>query len=162
MNYLHWSPFYSSETLLIDAYNDMQNYSLAKANTIPFIIQLFENPKYDFIRFGRLPGSIDLFKHDLLHILLNQDMSMHGEAYVIGYTMGSTKRVTAIDIIVFKLISRFIYPKNYKFDSHALSFFDTGIEDGYSSNAMDLNKVNFNRLLNKPLYEVRSLLKILP
>jgi len=91
MKYLDWEPKYSDDTLLVDAYKDMQSYSAADASSIPFIIQLFENPKYDFLRFGKVPGSIDLFGHDLIHILLGQDMSLPGEAYVIGYTMGSTK-----------------------------------------------------------------------
>ena len=90
-------------------------------------LEIFENPKYDFFRFGRLPGAIDLFGHDLLHILLGQDMSMKGEAYVIGYTMGSTKKITGIDITIFKFISQFFYPKNYRFNAHALLVFRKGL-----------------------------------
>ena len=160
MKYLDWKPTYSDNTLLIDAYEDMQMYSAAKASSIPLIIQLFENPKYDFLRFGRLPGSIDLFGHDILHILLSQNMAMKGEAYVIGYTMGSTKKITHFDIVIFKLISQFLYPRNYRFNAQALEVFIKGIEEGFNAKANNLNKVNFNSLLHKPLSEVRNILCI--
>lgn len=104
MKYLSWKPNYSDDTVLKDAYQDMKSFVIAESSDIPFIIQLFENPKYDFLRLGRLKGSIDLFGHDILHILLKQDMSLMGEAYVIGFTMGTSKK---LKILILKFLNLF-------------------------------------------------------
>ena len=161
LNYLEWDPStYDYNITLLDAYRDMNRYSMAQKDSIPFIVQLFENPKYDFFRFGLLQGSISLFSHDLLHILLQKNMSMHGEAYVIGYTMGSTKKTSKFDIFLFEHITRFLYPKSYRFDKKAIKSFKHGIIDGYAHEVKDLHKIDYTQFMHKPLTEVRKILKI--
>jgi len=157
-NYKSWNPEYSPDTLLKDAYSDMKKYVTASQEDIPFIVQLIENPKYDFLRFGLLNGSTSLVVHDLLHIILKQTMHMSGEAYVIGFTMGSTKKITKFDISLFSLFSKYLYPRVFRFDDKSLKVFQRGVVDGKNSSSLNLHKINTDELLQKSLLDIRIIL----
>ena len=58
---------------------------------VPLIIKLTENPKYSSSRV--FTGAVDLFTHDCIHVLLGRGLLLKDEAFVIGYTMGSAKRM---------------------------------------------------------------------
>ena len=45
---------------------------------VPFIIRLFENPKYNLF-----PGSVTLEAHDIIHVLLGRGLLPKDEAFVI-------------------------------------------------------------------------------
>jgi len=159
-HYKLWKPEYTCDTILKDAYDDMKKYVTASQKDIPFIVQLIENPKYKFLRFGLLKGSTSLEVHDLLHIILKQTMHMSGEAYVIGFTMGSTKKTTKIDILIFSLFAKYLYPKVFRFNDDNLAIFNQGIMDGHKSTAVNLNEINTEMILQKSLSSIREMLKI--
>ena len=159
-HYTAWQPIYSEETLLADAYNDMQNYVTAVQADIPWIVQLVENPKYRFFRFGLLQGATSLFVHDLLHIILQKDMKMAGEAYVIGFTMGSTKKSTKVDSWLFRLFSKYLYPKEFRFNNKQLAIFNQGVQDGLTSTSNDLHRINPEELFGRSLTDIRTFLKV--
>jgi len=138
----------------------MQKYTAANQDDIPFIVQLIENPKYRLFRFGFLKGSTSLFVHDLLHIILEQTMKMSGEAYVIGYTMGSTKKIRKIDIFIFSLFSKYLYPKKFRLKKKDLAIFSQGVKDGQFSKSHNLHSINPTELLHQPLSTIRKALKI--
>ncbi len=54
------------------------------ASSIPFLVWLLENLASPIA----LPGKIDLYCHDCLHVLLNKGFSLEDEAFVVGFTMG--------------------------------------------------------------------------
>ena len=57
-------------------------------DSIPLIIKLVENPKYFTSRL--FTGAVNLFTHDCIHIVLDRGLLVKDEAFVIGYTMGSS------------------------------------------------------------------------
>ena len=54
-------------------------------SSIPFLLWLLENPDSPIA----LPGKIDLYRHDCLHLLLDRGFSLYDEAFVVGFTMGN-------------------------------------------------------------------------
>ncbi|NJO94624.1 MAG: hypothetical protein HC820_10395 [Hydrococcus sp. RM1_1_31] len=84
---------------------------------IPFIIWLLENPDSPLA----LSGNIYLRDHDYLHILLDCDRSSTGEGFVIGFTMGNDPATNWFYLQIFKLASRFFYPKNINFPQKILN-----------------------------------------
>ena len=159
-HYKSWKPEYSDNVILQDAYVDMRQYITASQKDIPFIVQLIENPKYDFLRFGCLKGSTYIETHDLLHIILKQNMHMSGEAYVIGFTMGTTKKITKLDIFIFSIFSKYFYPKVFSFNDDELRVFKQGVIDGELSSAKNLHNISSKDLLNKSLFEIRNILNL--
>ena len=123
---------------------------------IPLIIQLVENPKYDF---GLFAGNVDLFTHDCIHILLGRGLLLKDEAFVIGYTMGSTKKLSRIRKNLFLFCSKYLYPEGYKFTEDERLVFNLGMAAG-SKCKEDLSKVDFSWLLSHKIHEIRTRLGI--
>lgn len=158
MNYLKWNPEnYKSNLLLKEVYLDFFNFSTTNIqNDIPLIVRFFENPKYDKYRFNRLKGSISLFNHDILHILLKQKMTLNGEAFVIGYTMGNAQGNTFFDIWLYKVVSQYFFPKQFRFSKENLKYFDKGYNLGTSNSFKNVHKIDFKKYYHKSLKEVRE------
>ena len=56
-----------------------------------------------------------LEQHDYIHILLGRGLTLMDEAFVIGFTMGSTDRVSTREQNLFSFINQVLYPKPYRF-----------------------------------------------
>ncbi len=74
---------------------------------VPFIIRLIENPKY---RFSFFPGAVSLLNHDCIHVVLGRGVLLKDEAFVIGYMMGSTRKMQTLKSKLFLFISKSLYP----------------------------------------------------
>ena len=61
---------------------------------VPLIVRLAENPEYHFSGLGFFKGRVTLEQHDDIHIILGRGLTLMDEAFVLGFTMGSTDRVT--------------------------------------------------------------------
>ena len=111
-----------------------------KTQTIPLLVRLLENPKSPIA----LPGKISLFNHDCLHILLEQDLSLSGEAFVVGFCMGNDPKTRKIHIDIFKFCSQFLYPAEYQFNSGHWRHFDAGFGHGQSLKRKSINQIEFS------------------
>ncbi len=122
----------------------------------PLIVQLIENPKFDIPGIELFNGSVDITAHDFIHALLGRGLLPKDEAFVIGFTMGSTNRVTTLEQRMYSLVSKYFYPGPYKFDDADLVVFKKAAHLGYVSNCMALNQVDYESLLDLPLKEARQ------
>lgn len=158
MNYLKWNPSkYSDSLTLKEVYEEFKQFTTTNnQQDIPLIVQFFENPKYDIYRFNKLKGSIDLFNHDILHILLNQKMDLKGEAFVIGYTMGNTKSNSHFEILSYKFASSVLFPKSFRFNKNDLKYFDKGYHLGSENKKSNIHKINFKNYFRRTLKELRE------
>ena len=73
-----------------------------------------------------------LHDHDHIHVLLRRGQANNDEAFVIGFTMGNDDRTKSWEVKLFKLISRWFYPKAEKFTKNQLKIFDSGFKYGRS------------------------------
>lgn len=123
---------------------------------IPFLIWLLENPKSPL----RLPGNIDLYRHDCLHILLNRSFSLDDEAFVVGFTIGNDVKTKKIHLMIFKIISTLFYPKQYRFNQKNYVFFEAGLILGKKISTKNLNRFDFTSYENLPISAIRQKLGI--
>ncbi|MGK7916676.1 MAG: hypothetical protein AB4038_14210 [Prochloraceae cyanobacterium] len=123
---------------------------------IPFIVWLLENPH----SLVALPGKITLYNHDCLHILLERDLSLEDEAFVIGFTMGNDIQTKSFDLEIYKFLAKLLYPQKYKFNSHHFKFFNLGFSYGRNLEIKNLNQINFRKYKDKTIAEVRKLFGI--
>lgn len=119
---------------------------------IPFVVRLFENPQSPVA----FPGEIDLQRHDYLHLLLNRGSSNCDEAFIVGFSMGNDIRTHWIHIVLFKLISMFLYPAVYRFSPMHLRSFDLGIWYGRKCHVKNINHFDFTPLMDMKISEVRA------
>lgn len=126
---------------------------------LPFIIWLFENPSSPFA----LPGEIDLYGHDCLHLLLNRvDHSLQEEAFLLGFTMGNDINTNKLHIFIYKLVSCWFYPLKYRFRWEHFSEFDKGFQHGRATPTKNINRYDFRAYQHWTIAKLRDHLKLLP
>ena len=123
---------------------------------IPFMVWLLENPESSF----PLPGKINLYNHDCLHILLDRGISLLDEAFVVGFTMGSDLKTNRFHLAVFKFLSNLLYPKQYKFSHQQFNLLEKAFEYGRKLKVKNINQIDFKAYENKTVEEMRKLLGI--
>ena len=122
---------------------------------VPFIIRLFENPKYSLF-----PGSVTLQGHDIIHVLLGRGLLPKDEAFVIGFTMGTTMRLTRVQKWLFKFATKYLYPEGYTFGKDEHEVFEGGLDAATKMNCVDLSTVDLADYLHYTIYDARRILNI--
>lgn len=123
---------------------------------VHFLVRFFENPASRFA----LTGAVDLFNHDCIHIVLGRGLQLQDEAFVIGFTMGTSKGLAFAEYSLFYLASRFLYPKTYRFDRAQFEVWKMAFEFGMKSAVQKIYDIDFRSLLYKKLSEVRNIVRI--
>jgi hypothetical protein len=141
------------------AHAELQALGVKQAD-IPFLVQLVENPKYDFPGLDLFHGATDLETHDRIHILLGRGLLAKDEAFVIGFTMGSTDRVSQTEERLYGWFAKYFYPREYRFDDDDLRVFRDAVRLGFVSDCVPLHQVDYAPLLDLPLAEARARLGV--
>jgi hypothetical protein len=137
------------------AYDSLQAIGLDQRE-VPLIVQLVENPRYDLPGIEIFSGATDLRHHDLLHILLGRGLLPKDEAFVLGFTMGSSNRVGALEERLFTLIARYLYPGQYRFGEEDAAVYKDAVRLGYVSDCQPLAGVKLDAMLGWPVGRIRS------
>jgi hypothetical protein len=82
------------------------------------------------------------------------------EAFTIGFTMGSTGKVSDEEARLFALVSKHLYPKSYKFRERELVIFRDALHLAMVSHCAALDQVAFTGYLAQPLAGIREQLGI--
>lgn len=128
----------------------------AAPGEIPLLIRLLENPRYHIPGITLFHGAVDLRQHDCIHLLLGRGLLPKDEAFVIGFTMGSTGEVSTVEEGLFARIARWLYPRVYRFDDDDVSIFHDAVKLGAISRCEPLDRVDFRPWLDRPLNELRA------
>ena len=156
MNYQNWHlPLDKDKLSLNEAKHSLKKVS-AQQHEIPLMIQLIENPKYKLPGITLFHGAVDLDTHDSIHIILGRGLLPMDEAFTIGFTMGSTNRVSVTEEQLFTFISKNLYPDIYKFDQQDIEVFRNATRLAFLSNCKPLDTIDFNSLSDLSLREIRK------
>ena len=152
-------PISEENKTLGQAFDEMSKISLEQ-DSIPLIVQLAENPKFDLPGIDIFSGATNLETHDFIHLILGRGVLPKDEAFVLGYTMGSTNRVSSFEEKIYGLFTKYLYPKHYRFSNDDFQVYKDAVRLGYISDCIALDKVNFSEYLDLPLAEVRKQLGV--
>jgi hypothetical protein len=141
------------------AYAHLQQIGL-RQEQIPFIVQLIENPRFELPGIEIFPGATDLPTHDCIHILLGRGLDSIDEAFVLGYTMGSTNRLNATEEALYTFFARNFYPEGYKFGDDEVRVFRDAVRLAYITGGASLAEVDYRQYDDKTLKELRQQLGI--
>jgi hypothetical protein len=125
-------PLSHARITLDAAYRSLRAIAL-RQREVPLLVQLVENPRFDLPGIEIFSGATNLRAHDYLHIVLGRGLLPKDEAFVLGFTMGSTNRVGAVEETLFTLIARYLYPKSYRFDDEDVAVYKDAVRLGYVS-----------------------------
>jgi hypothetical protein len=146
-----WTKYPKSldNTTLNEAYRSLEG---DPPGEIPLMVWLLENPDSPCA----LPGNIDLFGHDCLHLLLKKGFTNDSEAYVVGFTMGNDERTTWLHLRLFKLFALHLYPDKYRLTPTEIERFDRGFHVGKNAKIKNINQMDLKEWSEKSLREIRS------
>lgn len=151
-----WSIALSRGELTLDeALDDLHRVNHTDHET-PLIVKLVENPAFQLPGFEFFNGAVDIHDHDCIHILLGRGLLPKDEAFVIGFTMGSSRRMTTLEERSFAWISRNLYPGPYRLSDDDVTVFRKAAHLGFVSCCQSLNEVDFKALGNVRLDAIRD------
>jgi hypothetical protein len=127
---------------------------------VPLIVRLAENPDYHFSGLGFFKGRVTLEQHDYIHIILGRGLTLMDEAFVLGFTMGSTDRVSTHEANLFNWINQILYPKPYRFTPEGTQVFKDAVALAYVSDCTPLETVDFKPMLDWPLRKIREAINL--
>jgi hypothetical protein len=155
MTYKDWHiPFSQDQITLREAKASLAALG-AKQQEIPLMVQLVENPRYDIPGIEVFHGAVDIKTHDSIHIILGRGLLAKDEAFVIGFTMGSTNKVSTLEENLYALISKYLYPKVYQFKDEEIRIFKDASKLGYISDCVPLDKLDYDKYLDHTLRDIR-------
>lgn len=132
----------------------------AMPGEIPLMVQLVENPRYRIPGIDLFHGRVELARHDAIHLLLGRGLLNKDEGFTIGFTMGSTRKVSTIEEELFVSITTNLYPYPYRFGPEDIEVFRDGLRLAYIMRCEPLDQVNFAELQALPLEQARQRLGI--
>jgi hypothetical protein len=152
-------PLSEQHMTLREAYASLKTIGL-RQEQIPFIVQLVENPRFELPGLEIFPGATDLPTHDCIHILLGRGLASIDEAFVLGYTMGSTNRLNATEEALYTFFAKNLYPEGYKFGDDEVRVFRDAVRLAYIAGSASLAEVDYGQHYDKTLQELRHELGI--
>lgn len=152
-----WLISLSEENMTVrEALESQSEAGSAEQIKIPLLVRLIENPQYAIPHITIFNGAVTLNDHDVIHILLGRGMLPKDEAFIIGFTMGSSNKMSTIQKKLYSFIARYCYPRYYKFDCEDVKVFKKAAHLGYVSYCTPLNEVNYEELMDLTIKEARE------
>lgn len=155
VSYKRWFlPISYGHLTLREAYHYLQIVA-APQGKIPEIIRWTEGKDSKLVK-EFFYGGVDLRAHDFIHILLGRGLLPHDEAFVIGFTMGSTNRLQTLNKEAFAYIAQHHYPNAYRMDEACKVIYMDAAKIGYIMDCKPLDQVDFTPYLDMTIDEVRK------
>lgn len=149
----HWNPGLDNDNdTLGQVYATLPTYEFS---SYPWIVLVLENPKSPVA----LKGKCTLLRHDLIHVLLGRGLFVQDEAFVIGYTMGTSKRIGGFEKEFFKFCAHHLYPPKYRFKKNDLAVYDLGFAAG-QANKIEVFNIDLESMMDETLGMLRTRLGI--
>lgn len=148
-----WNPgLENGDRTLGEVYRTLPKHEFT---SYPLIVLIVENPKSPIA----LKGKCNLLRHDLIHVLIGRGLFVQDEAFVIGYTMGTSSSIRGFEKEIFKFCARWLYPAKYRFRPLDLLVFDLGFTAG-QANKRNLFDLPLEDMQERKLGELRAELGI--
>ena len=122
------------------------------ATDVPWYVRMLENPRSPVA----LAGAVDLFTHDCIHLVLGRGLLPQDEAFVLGFTMGTSGRCPRWHARLLGFSARYLYRGSYRFSDLDRAVFDYAVAAGRTSQVAPLADIDFAALLDQPLAMVRE------
>ena len=131
----------------IATFKKFDNYK--EPTSINWFVWLIENPKSPI----SLAGAVDLYNHDIIHIILNRGMDVKDEAMVIGFTMGNSESSSGLSKWLFLLCARLLYPDGYRFSAEEVKEYNKVYSYGMTRRKRNIHLEKFN--INEDVADIR-------
>jgi hypothetical protein len=125
------------------------------AGSTPWPVKTLENPRSPLA----VPGAVDSFARGCIQIVLGRGAQARDQAFVLGFIMGAA-RVPRWQRQLFRHCARHLYTGDHRFSEQDAQVFDFAFDAAGRSCVFALHRVDFRKLLERPLAEIRRFLGI--
>lgn len=144
------------DKILGECFDHLKSFGLSQ-DDVPLVVKLVENPKYDWLPgFDIFNGATDIHQHDYIHIVLGRGLMVKDEAFVLGFTAGSTNRVSSTEENLYSFFTKYVYPKDYKFTDDDIHVYKDAVKLGFISDCQPLDKIDFESMRHMKISDVRK------
>jgi multidrug transporter EmrE-like cation transporter len=105
-----------------------------------------------------LPGSLALVERRCIHILLGRGLTCRDQAFVAGFTAGTSGPGRRWRLQLFRLYMRHLCPRAARWSRAEGEIFAYGLEAGRRGATSPLHRAPFLGLMSRPLAEIREAL----
>ena len=147
-------PLGRGEVSMRDALAEVLTFGNAQTE-VPLMVRLIENPSYRIPGLEIFHGAVTLRQHDFIHLILGRGFTLADEAFVIGFTMGTTDKVSTLEAWMYCMAASHLYPKAYRFKPDHARIFRDAVAAGYISACLPLDTFNFEEVIDLSLREIR-------
>jgi len=102
------------------------------------------------------PKPLDQLQLDCIHILLGRGLHVMDEAFVLGFTVGSIKKVHDREEHWHAMLKRHVYPHIPQFAGQEIAVCRNGLRLAYISNCMALDQCDFSTWFDHSLHDIRA------
>jgi multidrug transporter EmrE-like cation transporter len=128
----------------------------APSGPVPWYLTLFENPHSPLA----LPGSVDRFGRDCIHLLLGRGLTRQDEAFVMGFSLGASGGCSRWREALFRFCARRLYQGPYRFSELHCQVFDFAAQAARRVGVAPLHRTVFHLLLHRRLGQLREAFRI--
>ncbi len=157
-----WHVPFHQDSLTLQACLDSLGNVYAELETPPLMIQLQETLVTRLSCFELFQQTVDRHQHDCIHIMLGRGLARIDEAFTIGFTLGSSRKLTTTEQNLYAQVSRYIYPDTYRFSEEEMMVFKDAIRLAYISACTSLAGFDFTVWLDHPVARIREAIGLEP
>jgi quaternary ammonium compound-resistance protein SugE len=121
---------------------------------IPWYVRLVSDPRGPLAA----PGSLALLERRCIHILLGRGLTSRDQAFVAGFTAGTTRPGRRWRLRLFRFYMRHLCPRSARWSRAEDEIFAYGFEAGRRGATSPLHRAPFLGLMDRPLAEIREAL----
>ena len=154
--YQQWYIPFSRDDITLQMGLDSISAIETEQDGLPLMVQLAQMPQLQKPGASLFFPGMNVFQHNCIHLLLGRGLLTMDEAFAIGFTMGTSKKMTSSELSLYAFIAQHIYPQVYKFTQHELAVLKDGIKLSFISNCMPLDQFNFKDWLDEPIGKIRE------
>ena len=133
VSYRSWYLPSNYDQITIQEGLDFLSIVAAPQGQIPEIIRWTEGKDSHLVK-NFFYGGVELRAHDCIHLLLGRGLLTKDEAFIIGFTMGSTNKLETLNKDIFAYIAAHYYPNAYQMDEEARRVFMDAAKLGHIYN----------------------------
>jgi len=132
------------------------------ADSLPLMLRLQRDPELSFLGQLVFNSGVDRHQHDCIHILLGRGLLPIDQAFVLGFTLASSKKSMLPEHRLYAEVNRHFYKRVNLFDETESNIFKDGIRLGYLSFCAPLDGFDFKPWHDFSLREVREAIGLDP
>lgn len=150
-----WHIPFQQDNLTLRAARDSVPPTMGQVE-LPLMLRLQRDPELSFLGQLVFKAGLDQQQHDCIHILLGRGMLPMDQAFVLGFTIGCSRKGCLPEHRLYSDVGRHFFKQVHLFDDAEAAVFKEGIKQAYLSFCAPLENFDFMPWYDQTLRQLRQ------